>query len=99
MKLARRPICWERMRRALVILLVALVLVTGLPVMMGMAGMDLCETCDLGVFRAMTCLAVLAAAALMLPIMIGVRFRTRYQSLRARLLVHLVERPPQPTPA
>ncbi|MGH3469937.1 MAG: hypothetical protein ACRDQF_19635 [Thermocrispum sp.] len=98
------PVAQERyagggMRRALVILLVVLVLVTGLPVMMGMSGMASCETCDPVVLGAMTCLAVLAGAVLVLPTMMGVRFRTRHRSMRARLLVHLVERPPQLIPA
>jgi hypothetical protein len=86
------------MRRALVVALVVLVIVTGLPVLMGMSGMDgmaSCERCDPGFIGGMTCLAVLAGAVIVLGAVLRTPLRPRRSGTRSRLLVHLIERPPQ----
>jgi hypothetical protein len=84
------------MRRAVVIALVVVVVVTGLPVFMGMNGMAFCADCGPGLLGPMTCLAALAAAGFALPLLLSRRAgATRYRALRSRLLAHLLERPPQ----
>jgi hypothetical protein len=83
------------MRRAVVIALVIVVVVTGLPVFMGMDGMAFCADCGPGLLGPMICLAALAAG-LALPLLLSRRAgATRYRVLRSRLLPHLLERPPQ----
>lgn len=86
------------MRRALVIALVVLVIITGLPVLMsadGMDGMAACERCDPGVVGGMTCLAILAGVLVVLAATLRTRLRLRPPGMRSRLLVQFVERPPQ----
>ena len=72
------------------------VVVTGLPVFMGMDGMAFCADCGPGVLVSMTCLATLAVAGLALPLLLARWARgSRYRGLRSRLLAYLLERPPQ----
>lgn len=82
------------MRRAVVIALVVVVVVTGLPVFMGMDGMAFCADCGPGLLGPMICLAALAAG-LALPRLLSRRAGAKYRVLRSRLLSHLLERPPQ----
>jgi hypothetical protein len=79
----------------LVIALVVLVLVTGLPVLMGMDGMASCESCTRGVLGGMVCLAILAGLASALASVVTSRVSPGRRPLRSSLLVHLLERPPQ----
>jgi len=75
---------------------VVVVVVTGLPVFMGMDGMAFCADCGPGVLVSMTCLATLAVAGLALPLLLARWARgSRYRGLRSRLLAYLLERPPQ----
>lgn len=84
------------MRRVLFIALVVVVVVTGLPVFMGMGGMAFCADCGPGVLVPMACWAILAAAGLAIPLLLA-RWATggRSSGLRSRLLADLLERPPQ----
>jgi hypothetical protein len=83
-------------RRLLFIALVVVVVVTGLPVLMGMGGMAFCADCGPGVLVSLTCLATLAAVGFVLPLLLARWARgSRYRGLRSRLLAHLLERPPQ----
>jgi hypothetical protein len=83
-------------RRVLFIALVVVVVVTGLPVFMGMDGMAFCADCGPGVLVPMACLATLAAAGLAIPLLLARWARGgHYRGLRSRLLAHLLERPPQ----
>jgi len=84
------------MRRVVVLALVAVVVLTGLPVLMGMDGMAFCANCGPGLPGPMICLAALAAAGFALPLLLSRRAApTRSRVLRSLLLAHLLERPPQ----
>ena len=83
-------------KRALFIALVVVVLMTGLPVLMGMAGMAVCADCGPGVLLPMMCVAAtLAGVAAVLPALLRSRFRSRERLLRLALVTSLFERPPQ----
>lgn len=82
-------------KRALFIALVIVVLMTGLPVLMGMAGMAACADCGPGVLLPMTCMAALAGVAAVLPALLRSRFRSRERLLRLALVTSVFERPPQ----
>ena len=82
------------MRRGLVILLILLVLVTGLPLLMGVDGMASCQTCEPAA-SFMACPALLVGAAVLFMVLVGRRVSRRHPSLRTRLLPGLLERPPQ----
>jgi len=83
-------------RKALFITLVVVVLVTGLPVLMGaMSGMAQCQECSHAVV-AMTCvLAVLAAGMALLVLLAGARLRVNDEVFRACRRLFLLERPPR----
>jgi hypothetical protein len=83
------------MRRVLFVALVVIVLVTGLPVLMGMGGMATCADCGQGLLLPMTCVAVLAGAVVLLPALLRSRLRRRDRSLRLALFAAVFERPPQ----
>jgi hypothetical protein len=90
-----RPLHSSSVRRALFIALVVVVMLTGLPVLMGMDGMAFCADCGPGLLVSMICLATLAAG-FALPLLLARWARgSRYRGLRSRLLPHLLERPPQ----
>jgi hypothetical protein len=82
-------------RRALLIAVVVLVLVTGLPVLMSMGDMAACDYCGPGVLLAGMCLVALAAAAVAVPELLRARFRLLGRSMRLALFATLFERPPQ----
>ena len=82
-------------KRALFIALVIVVVVTGLPVLMGMGGMAECADCGPGVLLPMTCLAALAGVAATLPALLRSRLRSRDLFLRLALFTSAFERPPQ----
>lgn len=83
------------MRRVLFVALVVVVLVTGLPLLMGMGGMSGCADCGPGLLLSMTCLATLAGAVVLLPALLSSRLRRRDRSLRLALFAAVFERPPQ----
>lgn len=84
------------MRRGIVIVLVVIVLLTGLPVLVSMAGMDACPECGLGILLAVSCLVALAATAVVMavPTLAG-HLRMVDLRLRPSLFTRLLERPPQ----
>lgn len=89
-----------RMKRAVVVVLVVIVLMTGLPVLMNMGGMTLCSECAPGLIGPLLCLAGLAAASSLFAVRLVMRrFTVRERTARSRLLPYLFERPPQPTTA
>lgn len=79
----------------MVVVLVVLVLVTGLPVVMGMDGMAFCRACGPFVLGGMVCLGILAGFASVFAAVLRSPVRPRRRPLRSRLLAHLIERPPQ----
>jgi len=87
---------WPLVRRALFILLVVVVLVTGLPVLMNMGHMAACDFCAPGVILPLLCLAALAIGAVLLPALLGTRLRLQSRLLRLALFATVFERPPQP---
>ncbi|MFP5377089.1 MAG: hypothetical protein ACLGIO_09975 [Acidimicrobiia bacterium] len=85
------------MKRALVVALVVVVVVTGLPLAMGMGGMAFCPECGPAVLaRAAECLpaAVLVAAAVLTLAFAG-RLRLVEARLSPSLFTSVLERPPQ----
>ena len=82
------------MKRALLIALVIIVVVMGLPVLMGMGTMS-CDYCGPGVLLPLLCLLALASTAVLLPALLRARLRPREHTLRLALFVSLFERPPQ----
>lgn len=83
------------MKRGLLIGLVIIILMTGLPVLMGMAGMAACFDCGPGVLLPMTCLAALVGVAALLPALLRSRLRARERLLRLALVTSVFEPPPQ----
>ncbi|MGH9151271.1 MAG: hypothetical protein ACRD03_02455 [Acidimicrobiales bacterium] len=65
------------MKRALVVGLVIVVVITGIPVVVGMSGAA-CADCDLGVLLAGACVAAVLAAA------VGIALARRTERLPAR---------------
>ena len=74
--------------------MVVILLLVGLPVLVGMGGMAMCADCDLGVVGGV-CLAVLAAAAAVALLLLQGRVLPRSIRSRARLFTLGLERPPQ----
>ncbi len=88
------------MRRTLVVALVIVVVLTGLPILMGMGGMAFCAECGPGLIGPMLCLAALAAIGFALPRLLATRAGTDPgRAMRSLLLASLLERPPQPANA
>jgi hypothetical protein len=81
-------------KRALLLALVIIVLVMGLPLLMGMGTMS-CDYCGSGVLLPLMCLAALAGAAVLLPVLLRARLRLSEHTLRLALFASLFERPPQ----
>lgn len=83
-------------KRALILLLVVVVVLTGLPVVFGMAGMGVCAECGPAVLVGSTCAAaILAAGVSLLVALLAERLRSRGLALRVLLLGFLLERPPR----
>lgn len=83
------------MKKALVVLLVLIVVLTGLPIMMGMDGMAACSDCGPATLVGACVLAILAAGAALLVIFSGVRIGNRRDALQRLLHNFLLERPPR----
>ena len=84
------------MKKALVLLLVVVVVLTGLPVVMGMAGMAWCSDCGPAVLVGPACVAaVLAAGVILLVALLAERIRRRNEAFRMLLRGFLLERPPR----
>jgi hypothetical protein len=84
------------MKKALLVALVVVVVITGLPVLMGMGSMATCTDCGPGLPGSAPCLpAVLAAGVLLLALMACSRVRRGSGTLPHWLLSRPLERPPQ----
>lgn len=84
------------MKKALVVLLVVVVIVTGLPVLMTMSGMASCSDCGPAVLAGSTCaVAILAAGVALLLAVFTQRLRRRAAVVRLLLHTFLLERPPR----
>jgi hypothetical protein len=84
------------MKKALLVASVVIVVMTGLPVLMGMGSMASCTDCGPGLPGSAPCLpAVLAAGVLLLALLAGSRVRGGSGSLPHWLLSRPFERPPQ----
>lgn len=83
------------MKKALVISLVVIVVMTGLPVLMSMSGIAQCHDCGDAVVSMVCVLAVLAVGVAMLLLLAGVRLRLGDDLSRLRLHTFLLERPPR----
>ena len=83
------------MKKALVVLLVAVVLVTGLPILMGMSGMAACQDCGPAVLVGSCTLAVLAAGITLALVLLALRLTRRRESVPLLLHSFLLERPPR----
>ena len=78
------------------LLLVVVVMVTGMPVVMGMAGMAWCADCGPAVLVGPACVAaILAAGVTLLVALIAERLRRRDEAFRGLLRSFLLERPPR----
>lgn len=76
------------------VLLVLVVLVTGLPIVMGMSAMAPCAGCGPAVLAGCT-VAILAAGVAMVLALVALRLGRRGQAMRLLLHSFLPERPPQ----
>jgi hypothetical protein len=83
------------MRRLLLVAVVMVLVLTGLPLLVGMGGMATCPNCPPALPAIGQCLAVLAGAAVVLALLLSGRLRSRSHWHRSRLYARLVERPPQ----
>ncbi|MBW3536847.1 MAG: hypothetical protein KY395_03635 [Actinobacteria bacterium] len=83
------------MKQLLVLVLVLVILLTGIPLAMGMPMAD-CADCELGVLAAGACVfAVLAAAVALLAAQISSELRPRRFRFLTRLIADGLERPPR----
>ena len=83
------------MKQLLVIVLVLVILLTGIPLAMGMPVAD-CADCEVGVVTAGACVfAVLAAAVALLAAQASSELRPRRFTFLTRLVADGLERPPR----
>lgn len=83
------------MKRLLVVALVAVVLFTGIPVVMGMPAA--CVDCDLGVTLVTSCVfGVLTAAVGAALVLLSLQLSTRARLLASLLATSGLDRPPRP---
>ncbi len=84
------------MKKALLVLLVVVVVLTGLPIPMGMAGMASCPDCGPAVLVGATCaMAILVAGVALLSALFTQRLRSGAAVIRLQLRTFLLERPPR----
>lgn len=82
-------------KRVLFVVLALVVLLTGIPLVMGMPAMD-CADCDFGMILVSSCVvAVLAATAAVALALFAVMLRSRPLVLPGRLLTFRLDRPPR----
>ena len=83
------------MKRVLFVALAVVVLLTGIPLVMGMPAMG-CEDCDFGMIVVSSCVAaILAATAAVALALFAVMLRGRPLVLAGRLLTFRLDRPPR----
>lgn len=83
------------MKKALVVVLVVLVVATGLPILMGMSGMAMCQDCGPALVSASCGFAVLVAGVTLVLTLLSLRLRSRGEIIRLLLHSFLLDRPPQ----
>ncbi|MDQ3571203.1 MAG: hypothetical protein M3396_11420 [Actinomycetota bacterium] len=85
------------MRKALVLTLVVMVVVTGLPLIMGMSGMAPCPECGPALLAGggFCTVAVLAAVAVLLVVLLARRLRSFDAVFAHQLHSFVIERPPR----
>ena len=86
------------MKKALIIGLVLLVLVTGVPLVVGMAGMASCHDCGPAVMTGAGCLVVLVSGLALMALALSGRVRRRRTLLARYLVAFRLERPPRLLP-
>jgi len=92
------PVTVDRVvKKALVVMLVVIVVVTGLPLIMGLSGMAPCPDCGSGLLvgGGVCTLAFLVAGAALLLVLLAHHVRGLDVVLRLRLHAFLLERPPR----
>jgi hypothetical protein len=82
------------MKRLFVVALVMVLVLTGIPLLVGMAGMGGCANCPPALPAGGQCLGVLAGAAALALLLSG-RVRSRSSRLRPWLFALPFDRPPQ----
>src|SRR5947208_2413803 len=83
------------MKRLLVVALVMVLVLTGIPLLVGMAGMQGCANCPPALAAAGQCLGVLAGVAAALALLLSGRVRSRSSRLRPWPCALPFDRPPQ----
>jgi hypothetical protein len=81
-------------KQVLVVALVVVVVLTGIPLVVGMPAAD-CAECELGVLAAGACVAALLTAAALLAFATGSQLRRRRCTFTSRLVAGRLERPPR----
>jgi hypothetical protein len=81
-------------KQVLVVALVVVVVLTGIPLVVGMPAAD-CAECELGVLAAGACVAALLTAAALLGFATSSQLRRRRFTLTSRLVAGRLERPPR----
>lgn len=82
------------MKKALIIALVVLVAATGLPVLVGMSGMEMCPECGPAILVGCALAAVASTFAFALALL-AIRLKADAQTVPALLHSYLLERPPR----
>ncbi len=82
------------MKKVLLVALVMVVVLTGIPVVVGMP-MASCADCDQGIMTSALCLAVLASVAALFLAAATLRLRIASPQLQGRLAPFALERPPR----
>jgi hypothetical protein len=82
------------MKRLLVVAVVMILVLTGLPLLVGMSGMT-CANCPPALPAAGQCVGVLAGAAAVFALLLSGRLRSRSSHPRPWLYALVFERPPQ----
>lgn len=83
------------MKRLLIVAVVMVLVLTGLPLLVGMGGMATCPNCPPALLAIGQCLAVLAGTAVVLALLLSGRLRSRSHWHRPWLYARVFERPPQ----
>ncbi|MBA3652594.1 MAG: hypothetical protein H0W70_00190 [Actinobacteria bacterium] len=82
------------MKKALIILLVATIVLTGIPLFVGMAGMGNCHDCGPAIMGATGCAGILVSTAMFIAMLVVV-FRPRRVRMLQLLVADSLYRPPR----
>ena len=83
------------MKKALLVVLVLVVVLTGIPVIMGHGGMASCPDCGASVMSNAGCAATVPVAVAMVVGLLVIRLRRRDDARCGLLLAFSIERPPR----